>query len=81
LQRISNHHGRRREVARQTDLPAKRLGGQLFVARHLSEMACNLQEVARQATALISEPRTSWRMGGFLQLLQSRAAASHHRGK
>ena len=62
---ISNHRGRRREVARQTDLLAKALGGQLFVSRPLAMISCNAEKVAHQAIALVGRPRTSGRLGGF----------------
>jgi hypothetical protein len=73
-QRISNHCGRRREVARQTDFPAKALGEQLFVARHLAMTVYNAEKVARHAIALISQPPTSGRLGGFLQNCVANAA-------
>jgi len=77
VQRISNHRGRRRDVARQTDLPAKALGVQLFVSRSLPMTVCNAEKVARQAIALIGQPRTNGRLGGFLPIaLQSRPVQS-----
>jgi len=66
LRRISNHHRRRREVARQTDFPAKCLGGELFCRKTFIGNGLQLSEKF-PATKLrpSANPQTSRRMGGF----------------
>ena len=44
LQRISNHNGGREEVARQTDFPAKCLGGELFCRKALRNNGLQITE-------------------------------------